>query len=242
MVLSSSNQSRAATQDKESRAQSYIPLKQFGGFSLGLLHCRKIGIGILPECQEIPVNSGRSRAIPGSGQSSGQLEPRHRSHRIVQHDSGMIQNLLKFSRCLAMAAHPGICKATHVDRIHRSEKCARIKGCAGNSDVIRCRHLRHFERFRCVNWVERLVESFERPQSGQVTELDRCVLLVALCEIQLDLVSLCGVVQKRRSRKPAWRDKLTAPSDRRSASFKRPRYADVRASWCSNHPWASIFA
>src|ERR1700722_17301913 len=95
---------------------------QLGGLCSRFLNQRNIRIGILPECEQILVDSGRFRAIPGSGQSSGQLQTRHWPHGIVQHDSGMIQNLLEFSRCLAMPAQAGISKAANEDRIKRPKE------------------------------------------------------------------------------------------------------------------------
>jgi hypothetical protein len=103
------------------RLHTISQLRQFGGLGPGFLHNRNIRIGILPESEEILVRGGRFRAVSGSGQSSGELETRHWSHRIVQHDSRMVKNFLKLSRCLAMAAHSGVSEATHVDRIENSE-------------------------------------------------------------------------------------------------------------------------
>src|ERR1035438_10004008 len=179
---------------RKSSAKVTPPLWSSGGLSLSLLDDRNIVIGILPEREEIFVDGGRFRAISGSGQRSGQLETRHWSDRIVQHDTRMIKNLLKLSRCLAMSAHMGVSEATHVDWIESSEEGG-VEVCgARNSKVVRSGGLRHFERFR---WIA-LVESFECPQHRQVTELDRRILRVALSEFRCDLVGSRGVVQKRQ--------------------------------------------
>src|ERR1700691_6764192 len=120
---------------------------QLGGLCSRFLNQRNIWIGILPECQEILVDSGRFRAIPGSGQRSGQLETRPWSHGIVQHDSRMIENFLKLSHCLAMAAQAGIGEAADEDRIKRpKESSAGVIRGARNGEVVRSGRLRHIER------------------------------------------------------------------------------------------------
>src|SRR5579863_4691907 len=91
----------------------------------------------------------------------------------------MVKNFLKLGRCLAMAAQSGISEAAHVDRIESSEEGAGVERCAWNSEVVWSTYLCHFERFRRVS----LIESFERPQRRQVTELDRRILRVAVCEV-----------------------------------------------------------
>src|SRR5580700_9085062 len=90
----------SSKQDKET-ADARL---QLGGLCSRFLNHRNIGIGIFPENKEVLVDRCRFRAISRSGQSSGQLQTRHWSHGIVQHDSRMIQNLLELTRCLAMAA------------------------------------------------------------------------------------------------------------------------------------------
>src|ERR1700761_6555788 len=169
-------------------------LQRLGEFSPGFLHDRKIGISILPESEEILVDGGRFRAIAGSRQSSGQLKTCHGSDRIIEHDARMIKNLLKLSRCLAMLAQPGVSQATHVDRIHCSKEGSYVKGCAGNSEVVRSGYLGHLERFRCVA----LVDRFECPQSRQIAELNRGVLRVALFKVDHDLMRLRGLMQNRQ--------------------------------------------
>ena len=80
----------------------------------------------------------------------------------------MIQNLLKLGRGLAMTAHSGKSEAAHVDGIESSEEGATVERCARNGKFVRSGGLRHFERLHRVA----TIESFERPQHRQVTELD----------------------------------------------------------------------
>src|SRR5260370_31911378 len=90
-----------------------------------------------------------------NGQRSRQLQTRHGSDRIVEHDSRMLQDFLELRRCLAVAPHPGINETTHVDRIERSEEASAGKVCgARNGEVVWCGGLRYFERFRWVILVE----------------------------------------------------------------------------------------
>ena len=126
-------------------AKSYTG--HYGCLPTSALACWTSGISgsaSFQRVEEVLVDGGRFRAISGSRQRSGQLETRHGSDRIVQHDSRMIENLLKLSRRLAMTAHPGISKATHVDRIESSEEGAGVKRCARNSEVVRSRRLVSF--------------------------------------------------------------------------------------------------
>src|ERR1700722_15310128 len=130
----------------------------------------------------------------------------------------MIQKFSKLGRCFAMAAHSGVSEAPHVDWIESSEEGTIPKCCARNSEGVGSCPLCHFERFRRVS----LVESFERPKRGQVTELDRRILRVALFEVRLDLVSLHGLVQKRQRK---GRSIIGVPASvqrqcRRRASFR----------------------
>src|SRR5262245_13874134 len=107
----------------------------------------------------------------------------------------MIQDFLKFSRCLAVAPQPGVSKTPHVDRIESSEEGSAGKVCrARNGEVVRRGGLCHFERFF---WVI-LVECFKRPHRRQVTELDRRIVRVLPFEFRREVTGLRGIAHKRK--------------------------------------------
>jgi len=81
--------------------------RSLGALRDSLLDGRHMG-RILPKIEEVPINGGRTRAIPASGQRPGQLETRHWSDWIVQHKSRMIENFSKLRCGLARAAQLGI--------------------------------------------------------------------------------------------------------------------------------------
>ena len=81
----------------------------------------------------------------------------------------MIENFLKLSRSLTVAAHLRISQTTQIDWVENSKTRAEEECYTRDSEVVRSRRMRHFERLRRVT----LAESVERPQGRRITELDR---------------------------------------------------------------------
>src|SRR5205823_7573988 len=63
-------------------SSSFLRLLQFGVFRLGLLKNRDVGVGVLPERQEILVSSLCLGLIAQQSESSAQLQMRQSAHRI----------------------------------------------------------------------------------------------------------------------------------------------------------------
>src|SRR5260370_26910745 len=95
---------------------------QPGVFGFGLLKNRDVGVGVLPERQEILVGSLRLGVVAKQSESSAQLQMGQSAHRIGANNAAVIENLLKFSRGfnppmsgqIRLTAHIGWVKASEV--------------------------------------------------------------------------------------------------------------------------------
>ena len=74
-------------------------LLQLRVLCLGFFEDGDIGVGVFPEGEEILVGSFRFGGVTGEGIRAGELEMGERTEQEILHDSGMIEELLKFRSC-----------------------------------------------------------------------------------------------------------------------------------------------
>src|SRR5215471_17921411 len=78
-------------------AAAAIPMSlQPGVFRLGLLENRDVGVGILPNGQEILIGTPGLDSVARNNVRSAQLQVRQGAYRIGEHDAAVIEDLLKF--------------------------------------------------------------------------------------------------------------------------------------------------
>src|SRR5580700_378391 len=114
------------------RWQALIELPQSGNTLLQLcvLHLRffqdrNLGIGVLPNGEEIFVLLASLGCVTLHRVSAGHAEMRKHAERVANHDSAVIHNFLKFPGGFGTLAGGQVCLATHIDRIEGSKirKC-----------------------------------------------------------------------------------------------------------------------
>src|SRR5258708_27539111 len=118
-------------QNTPAEARHSVLSPQLGEFGFGLLKNRDVGVGVLPERQEILVGSLCLGLIAQQSESSAQLQMRQSAHRIGANNGAVIENLLKFRRGfnplmggqIRLAAHIGWVKASEVGCERRSRYC-----------------------------------------------------------------------------------------------------------------------
>src|SRR5688500_19389423 len=95
------------------------------------LENRKLGVGVLPECEEILVGALRLHSVARERERSCQLQARQRGHWIHQHDGRVVDNPLKLG-----GGRPGLVRGeirltANVDGIEPAEIRAEAEGTYG---------------------------------------------------------------------------------------------------------------
>src|SRR5450755_4038846 len=89
-------------------------LLQFGVLYFGLFQDGNVRISVLPERQEVLIGAAGLTRIALQRVSTPKFEARHRSVRLVDDDSTVVDDFLEFRSCLSATACPEIRFASHI--------------------------------------------------------------------------------------------------------------------------------
>ena len=113
-------------------------LLELGVFGLGLLQDWDVGIGVFPQRRKIQVSSARLHRLAWQGACAPYLQMSKRADGLIQHDSPVVEDLLKLSRCFAALVRSKMRSSSNVDGVQIRpviETQGRESEFVGNCDV-----------------------------------------------------------------------------------------------------------
>ena len=162
---------------------------QSGVFRLGLREDRKVGIGVLPEIEEVLVSSLCLCHIPRQSQGTGQLQACQRADGIAKNDPRVIENPPEFGRGLGSAVRGQIRLAPDIDRIQTPEIVNEVR--PGHGQIVRTRTFERLQRLIRIA----LTKRNEGAQHGQLVILRVSVLGKLLVQLTRKLLSVRETVR-----------------------------------------------
>jgi hypothetical protein len=71
-------------------------LLELGVFGFGLLEDGDVGVGILPEGEEVPIGGAGFRSVASQFKGTAQAETRQSTYRVIHDDAAMVSDFLEF--------------------------------------------------------------------------------------------------------------------------------------------------
>jgi hypothetical protein len=103
------------------KAYGVFDLLEFRVLRFRLRQSRHIGVGVLPQRQEVLVRRSSGRQIPCGRQRPRFLQSRAGAGRVAHHQSRMVEDLLKLRHRLLRQLAGGVRSTTDVDRVQASK-------------------------------------------------------------------------------------------------------------------------
>ena len=137
----------------------------------GLLENGDVGVGVFPECEEVPICRLCFGGVALQSVSASQLEMGQCADTFVENDSAMVKNFLEFGHSFAAPVLGQIGKTTNIDGIEGRPVYI--------SQFIWSSRLKSIDGPWSVIAVDRKLCS----QSGQIVVLNDCVLRKTLAQV-----------------------------------------------------------
>src|SRR5205823_4582058 len=93
---------------------------------LGSLQDGDVGVGVLPEGEEVQIGSASFRAIALEGVGAGEAEASKRPQWEVHDGAAMVEKLLELGRRRAAIVQHQVSLATHIDWAEKTLKSRRL--------------------------------------------------------------------------------------------------------------------
>ncbi len=153
-----------------------VMTSQASQLGLRLREKRNVGIGILPQSEELAVDRLGFRRFAGIAKGASQLQAGGGTDRVGQQESGMVEHSLELSGGFAGFVELPVGQTAHIGRVQRTIAC--VPAHSRLCQFISFRYVQNFDGFCGAAFIH----SKQRPQRRRVAEANAGIFRILLLQ------------------------------------------------------------